>query len=219
MHCPVADYKSVSQWQSNADNKNIARKGEHMNAMFSTICKFLFSNIEEEGLESSVNNKLLNVKYIGEEKETEGKIENRDLHGCIEMVLDYWKKPTKIRKVENIATDCCDCIFRRNGLSSLTLLNGTKEVIEHELENNRPILVKWKASGNIFRPEGDSHWSVIIGVHKGYLIHNDPMGQADLINGGYISRSGGKQSLYEINKWLTRWISGDQSICVLVGPG
>ena len=102
----------------------------------------------------------------------------------------------------------------------MEVTNGTVDLINHELENRRPVIVRWKANGTILKPTGEYHWSVIIGKHNDCWIHNDPMGLADLENGGYITVSGGKQAIYENNKWLPRWIIDNQSLCILAGdPG
>ena len=214
MSPPVSDCESATRKLTHIDDVNKVSKLQQGNVILKSVWKYL---VEEKNIcatdntERSNDNILLNVEYISERQEREDDITSRDLHSCIEMVLKYWGRGTDIRSIVNQNIDCCSCVFKRKGLNRLVARHGTKELLEHELENKRPVLVKWKANGSIMKPCGDHHWSVLVGRHNDYWIHNDPMGLADMINGGYISSTGGKQALYDKDKWLSRWIIDGES--------
>ena len=101
--------------------------------------------------------------------------------------------------------------FRQNmGLDSL----------EKELKEGRPVLVGWLHHGRYKAPSGGGHWSEAVGFDAISIVHNDPYGTADVVNGGYISGEGGKCVYYGKQYWAPRWtVEGPNSgWAVLVKP-
>ena len=87
--------------------------------------------------------------------------------------------------------------FRQNlGLSTL----------EKETAEGRPVLVGWLHHGSYQAPSGGGHWSVVVGTDATSVIHNDPYGMADMVNGSYKSAQGGKYIHYSKQYWLPRWL-------------
>jgi hypothetical protein len=78
-------------------------------------------------------------------------------------------------------------------------------VIDTELEAGRPVMVGWLHKGPVGAPIGGGHWSVIIGSASGAYIHNDPNGEADMVNGGYLNHTKGAGIAYSRKNWLRRW--------------
>jgi hypothetical protein len=46
----------------------------------------------------------------------------------------------------------------------------------------------------------------VVGYTPTHFIHNDPFGEADLVNGGYVSNKGGAGIPYSRKNWLRRWL-------------
>jgi hypothetical protein len=78
-------------------------------------------------------------------------------------------------------------------------------VIKTELEAGRPVMVGWLHKGPVGAPTGGGHWSVVIGATSGAFIHNDPNGEADMVNGGYLNHAKGAGIAYSRKNWLRRW--------------
>jgi len=91
------------------------------------------------------------------------------------------------------------------GLEARLRTNCNAAFLEAELRAGRPIMVGWLHKGPITAPTGGGHWSVVIGCTSAAFIHNDPNGEADLINGGYVNHSKGAGIAYSRKNWLRRW--------------
>ena len=77
--------------------------------------------------------------------------------------------------------------------------------LEKETAEGRPVLVGWLHHGSYQAPSGGGHWSVVVGTDATSVIHNDPYGMADMVNGSYKSAQGGKYIHYSKQYWLPRW--------------
>ena len=97
--------------------------------------------------------------------------------------------------------------LRSLGLKAKFVTNGNAALLENELRNGRPVAVGWLHQGNINYPTGGGHWTCCIGFTPDYFVHNDPNGEADMVNGGYVSNSAarGKGVKYSQKNWLRRW--------------
>jgi GH24 family phage-related lysozyme (muramidase) len=90
------------------------------------------------------------------------------------------------------------------GLKAQFLQSGTVAILEREIRNNRPVAVGWLHHGTAAAPSGGGHWSVVVGFDKDSFVVNDPYGEADIVNGGYVN-SNGKGVRYSRKNWLRRW--------------
>ena len=94
--------------------------------------------------------------------------------------------------------------------------------IESEINAGRPIAVGWLHNGPSKSPTGGGHWSCVIGYTEETIIHNDPNGEADMVNGGYIGNSAslGAGIEYSRKNWLRRWeVDGEATgWAILVHP-
>ena len=96
--------------------------------------------------------------------------------------------------------------LRALGLTnSRFVTNCAPGLLESELRAGRPVAVGWLHHGPYNAPTGGGHWSVIIGFDPDYWILNDPNGEADLINGGYVSNKGGAGVKYSKPRFNRRW--------------
>jgi GH24 family phage-related lysozyme (muramidase) len=91
------------------------------------------------------------------------------------------------------------------GLEARLRTNCAPAVIETELDAGRPIMVGWLHKGPVGAPTGGGHWSVIVGYTSAAFIHNDPNGEADMVNGGYVNHTKGAGIAYSRKNWLRRW--------------
>ena len=91
-------------------------------------------------------------------------------------------------------------------------MDGTVEELENEINNGYPVPVGWLHKGPINNPSGTGHWSVVVGYTPTHFIMNDPYGEANLVNGGYVSHKGGAGVAYSRKNWVPRWlIEGDDT--------
>ena len=106
------------------------------------------------------------------------------------------------------------------GLKAEFRQNMGLESLEKELKEGRPTLVGWLHHGSYKAPSGGGHWSVAVGFDALSIVHNDPYGTADVVNGGYVSGEGGKCVYYGKKYWAPRWtVEGPNSgWAVLVKP-
>lgn len=93
------------------------------------------------------------------------------------------------------------------GLQAQFRQNGDAATLERLLREGRPVPVGWLHKGAAFAPTGGGHWSVVVGFDAEAFFHNDPNGEADLVNGGYVTTKGtaGKGIRYSRRNWLRRW--------------
>lgn len=93
------------------------------------------------------------------------------------------------------------------GLKATFITNGNAALLENELRNDKPVAVGWLHQGTVSYPRGGGHWTCCIGFTSDTFVHNDPNGEADIVNGGYVSNvaSHGKEVKYSRKNWLRRW--------------
>lgn len=91
--------------------------------------------------------------------------------------------------------------------------------LQREINEGFPVAVGWLHQGNYRRPTGGGHWSVVVGLSQGGTMHNDPMGEPDLVRGGHISAQGGAFATFPNQYWLPRWeVKGGDGWAMLVQP-
>lgn len=110
--------------------------------------------------------------------------------------------------------------LRSLGLQARFVTNAAPGLLELELRACRPVAVGWLHHGPYNAPTGGGHWSVVIGFDPGYWILNDPNGEADLINGGYVSNKGGAGVKYSRERFERRWCADGAATgwAILVKP-
>ena len=92
------------------------------------------------------------------------------------------------------------------GLKATFIQDATAADLEDEIKGGYPAPVGWLHRGPVSSPSGSGHWSVVIGYTPTHFLHNDPNGEADLVNGGYTSSKGGAGVAYSRKNWLPRWL-------------
>jgi GH24 family phage-related lysozyme (muramidase) len=96
------------------------------------------------------------------------------------------------------------------GLEARFRTDGRIENLIEQLQRGIPCPVGWLHKGPVTSPSGGGHWSLVIGwdpAKRQFLVH-DPNGEADLVNGGYVSTSigSGAAQRYSERNWGRRWM-------------
>lgn len=135
------------------------------------------------------------------------------------MVAKFYQKIAsddaynKVRSQYGDTTDAQAQIsaLRSLGIDARLITNCAPGFLETELQAGRPIPVGWLHQGPVNAPRGGGHWSVITGYTYSSWILNDPNGEADLVNGGYVNRTGGHGIIYSRLNFNRRWMPDGSS--------
>ena len=96
------------------------------------------------------------------------------------------------------------------GIEARFRTDGGIHLLIHQLQRGIPCPVGWLHKGPASSPKGGGHWSLVIGWDPGtrQLLMHDPNGDADLVNGGYVSTAigSGKALRYSERNWGRRWM-------------
>ena len=159
--------------------------------------------------------KIISVPYFYQLDNQSGKGSRECFSSSCAMIAAFHGKVTsddeynKIRKNFGDTTDSMAQLkaLRHLGLNAKFITNGNTTIIENEIRNDRPVAVGWLHHGAITKPSGGGHWSVIRGFTPTHFVHNDPYGEASMVNGGYVSNKikAGNGIRYSRKNWLRRW--------------
>lgn len=160
------------------------------------------------------NGVLLKVPYESQRDNASGTGYRECFSSSAAMVARFYGKVANddaynaIRQRFGDTTDAMAQVKALNsmGLTAQFRTNATPSLLETELLAGRPVMVGWLHHGPATRPTGGGHWSVVVGMTPSAFIHNDPNGEADLVNGGYINAAGGRSIAYSRQNWLRRWL-------------
>lgn len=158
----------------------------------------------------------LNVTYFSQRDNASGTGYRECFSSSCAMLAAFHGKVTtddqynQIRSKYGDSTDANAQIqaLRSLGLTARFSTIVTEKMIVDEINAGRPVAVGWLHYGPYNAPSGGGHWSVIIGYSDEDFIHHDPYGKADIVNGSYLSASGGKGVHYGKRVWMPRWRVG-----------
>ena len=119
---------------------------------------------------------------------------------------DYSYNKIRARFGDTIDPKAQIAALKSLGLKATFEVDGTVEDLENEITYGHPVPVGWLHKDHVSNPGGTGHWSVVVGFTPTHFIHNDPYGNADLVNGGYVSNKGGAGIAYSRKNWLPRWL-------------
>ena len=187
---------------------------------------------EAEGKLWGVSNKatsiLLKVPYEYQNDNASGTGYRECFSSSCAMIAKFYGKVKSDDEYNAIRAkygDTTDSQAQLAALRSLKLqarfvTNAAPGLIELELRAGRPVAVGWLHQGPYNAPSGGGHWSVVIGFDPGYWILNDPNGEADLINGGYVNHTKGAGVKYSRPRFDRRWLVDGAATgwCLLVKP-
>jgi len=162
-----------------------------------------------------LTDKKLNVPYFYQLDNQSGTGYRECFSSSCAMLAAYYDKVktddeyNKIRAKYGDTTDGNSQLkaLQSLGLNAKFITNGNAALLENEIRNNRPVAVGWLHHGAVSKPTGGGHWTCCIGFTADSFIFNDPNGEADMLQGGYISTSPLKGTGVKYNKvnWLKRW--------------
>jgi GH24 family phage-related lysozyme (muramidase) len=99
--------------------------------------------------------------------------------------------------------------LRSLGIQATFRSDGRIDHLIEQLKRGVPCPVGWLHKGSATSPTGGGHWSLVIGWDPDarQLLMLDPNGEADLVNGGYVSTAlgSGKALRYSERNWGRRW--------------
>ena len=129
------------------------------------------------------------------------------------MLAMYWgKEPNenvydrlRARYGDSTEADAQLGALRSLGLDAHYQTDGTVALLKQEIDAGRPVAVGWLCDGPVSAPSGGGHWIVIIGYDDTGFFINDPYGNCDLVNGGYLSHHDGAGLHYSYENWVPRW--------------
>ena len=130
------------------------------------------------------------------------------------MVARYWNKIAgdyeynRIRRQFGDTTDPQAQLLtlKTLGLRATFEMEGTPAILENLLRSGLPTPVGWLHRGPVTAPSGSGHWSVVSGFTPTHFIHQDPNGEANTQNGGYLNSNKGANVAYSRSNWLRRWL-------------
>lgn len=100
--------------------------------------------------------------------------------------------------------------LRSLGLSARFRTDGCIDHLIEQLQRGIPCPVGWLHKGSVSAPSGGGHWSLVIGWDPATLqvLMHDPNGEADLVNGGYVTTAigSGEAQRYSERNWGRRWM-------------
>jgi hypothetical protein len=129
------------------------------------------------------------------------------------MLAMYWgKEPNenvydrlRARYGDSTEADAQLSALRSLGLEANYQTDGTVAMLKQEIDAGRPVAVGWLCDGPVSAPSGGGHWIVVIGYDNTGFFVNDPYGNCDLVNGGYLSHHDGAGLHYSFENWVPRW--------------
>ena len=93
------------------------------------------------------------------------------------------------------------------GVKASFFKNGTRSILEKELDAGFPVACGILHHGPAHAPRGGGHWLLVIGLTDTHVICHDPYGELDNANGGYPQPGkGGKNVSYTWKNWSKRWM-------------
>jgi hypothetical protein len=132
------------------------------------------------------------------------------------MLASYWGRIgnedayNKIRQRfgdSTLAESQLDAL-RQLGLQADFRTDGDVAALRQQVDAGRPVAVGWLCDGPSNDPSGGGHWTVVIGYDATGFFMNDPYGNCDLVNGGYLSHHDGAGLHYSYENWVPRWRVG-----------
>ena len=172
-----------------------------------------FKTWSQAGKQTTNSNLVLNVPYEWQRDNKSGEGFRECFSSSAAMVAKFYGKigsDDEYNSVRSRFGDSTDAsaqlkALRHIGLHAEFRQNLGLSTLEKETAEGRPVLVGWLHHGSYKAPSGGGHWSVVVGTDATSVIHNDPYGMADIVNGGYKSGQGGKYIHYGKQYWLPRW--------------
>lgn len=229
-HCNYEAYKGCNNAASRGDAaKWLVNDGYATDPDYAD--KLIKLMNEHGGVPAKATSVLLKVPYEYQNDNASGTGYRECFSSSCAMLAKFWGKVKSDDEYNAIRSKFGDTTDNQSQLAALRSLklqarfvtNAAPGLLELELRagSGRPVAVGWLHQGPVTAPSGGGHWSVITGFDPSYWICNDPNGEADLINGGYVNHTKGAGVKYSKERFNRRWCEIDGAStgwCILVKP-
>jgi hypothetical protein len=208
-------YSGVNNAKSTSEAaKQLVTQGYATDPAYSSKLLSIVERQTGKKIEAQQTGKLLKVPYEYQLDNKSGTGYRECFSSSCAMVADYYGKIktddeyNKIRQRygDSTSIDAQLKTLKHLGLDAKFIKNGTPEALRAELDAGRPVVAGWLHKGPVEAPSGSGHYSVVIGYTEGAWIHHDPNGEADMVRGGYVNHSKGKDVAYSQKNWNKRWL-------------
>lgn len=187
-------------------------KGPETAAVTSTTARSVVEQTKHAPAQSLFSNPL-KVPYNDQLLMADGQGWRECFSASSAMLAMYWgKEPNenvydslRARYGDSTNSDSQLGALRSLGLTANFQTDGTLAMLQQEINSGRPVAVGWLCDGPVSAPSGGGHWIVVIGYDDTGFFVNDPNGNCDLINGGYLSHGDGAGLHYSYKNWMPRW--------------
>ena len=162
----------------------------------------------------------LDVPYYTQlDSEVWGQAERSCFSSAMAMALEYinpegidgdddWYLREVLKRGDTVSSNAQIETARDLGYAAEFRMDGTEELLLEILDSDTPVPVGILHKGHVDKPTGGGHWITLIGYDEKYFYVNDPMGDLDLVGGGYpVSGQGKGDGLkYTRKNTLKRWL-------------
>ena len=210
------DYKSYKGINNSASAEDAARQLQHQGyATDPTYADKLIRILNDKLPDTkSAGTSILKVPYEYQLDNKSGTGYRECFSSSCAMVARFWGRIGNddaynlVRRKYGDSTDVRAQIgaLAELGLKATFIQDATIADLESEIRAGHPTPVGWLHRGKVTNPDGSGHWTVAIGFTPTHIIMNDPNGEADLLNGGYVTNKGGAGTAYSRKNWLPRWL-------------
>ena len=161
----------------------------------------------------------LDVPYYTQlDSEVRGQAERSCFSSSMAMALEYvdpegidgddWYLREVLKRGDTVSSTAQVETARALGYDVEFHMDGTEQDLLDQLDKGIPIPIGILHKGHVDKPTGGGHYIVLTGYDDKYFYVNDPMGELDLIGGGYpwATRGKGEGLKYTRKNTLKRWL-------------
>lgn len=120
---------------------------------------------------------------------------------------DWWLREV-LKRGDTVSSTAQVATAKALGYDVEFHMDGTEQDLLDQLDSGIPAPIGILHKGYVDQPTGGGHWIVVIGYDEKYFYVNDPMGDLDLIGGGYPRSGQGKGGglKYSRKNLMKRWL-------------
>ena len=162
----------------------------------------------------------LDVPYYTQlDSEVWGQAERSCFSSSMAMALEYidpegidgdddWYLREVLKRGDTVSSTAQVETARALGYDVEFRMDGTEQDLLDQLDRGIPIPIGILHKGHVDKPTGGGHWICLIGYDDTHFYVNDPMGDLDLVGGGYpwSGRAEGDGLRYTRKNTLKRWL-------------
>lgn len=162
----------------------------------------------------------LDVPYYTQlDSEVWGQAERSCFSSSMAMALEYinpegidgdddWYLREVLKRGDTVSSTAQIETARDLGYAAEFRMDGTEELLLEILDSDTPVPIGILHKGHVSKPTGGGHWITLIGYDEKYFYVNDPMGDLNLVGGGYPHSGQGKGDglKYTRKNTLKRWL-------------